>query len=132
MENRLLREKILVRLGRFPSKVPLEAVFEEPIAEEGYTRTRVTYMVEPGEVVPAWLLHPHGEKPKKGWPAILAIHRDSEHCELGKGEVAGSLAIQCTTMGGKSAYAAMWCCAPIFSATRSAVRRKRSVDDGRP
>jgi dienelactone hydrolase len=89
MENRLLREKILARLGRFPSKVPLEAVFEEPVDEGEYTRTRVTYMVEPGEITPAWLLRPQGEKPKKGWPAILAIHRDSERCELGKGEVAG-------------------------------------------
>jgi dienelactone hydrolase len=89
MDNRILREKLMVRLGRFPTKVPPETVFDEPINEGAYTRTRVTYMVEPGEVVAAWLLKPNGKKPRQGWPALLAIHRDTERCELGKSEVAG-------------------------------------------
>ncbi len=89
MENRILRQKLLARLGRFPAKVPLEAVFDEPIDEGACTRIRVTYMVEPGEVVPAWLLKPNKKQPKKGWPTVIAIHRDTEQCELGKSEVAG-------------------------------------------
>jgi dienelactone hydrolase len=59
------------------------------IDEGEYSRARVTYMVEPGERVPAWLLTPHGEVPASGWPAVLAVHQHAGQFELGKSEPAG-------------------------------------------
>ena len=55
-----LRQMILAHLGRFPERVPLMAEFEPAVNMGDYTRTLVTYAVEHGERIGAWLLRPEG------------------------------------------------------------------------
>jgi dienelactone hydrolase len=54
-----------------------------------YDRVRVTYAVEAGDRVSAWLLTPHGAAPADGWPALLAVHQHADDYALGKAEPAG-------------------------------------------
>ena len=69
--------------------MPLAAEFG-PEADLGdHTRTPVTYAVEPGERITAWLLLPRGPAPAGGWPGILAIHQHAGQYYLGKSEPAG-------------------------------------------
>jgi dienelactone hydrolase len=89
METSALRQALLRRLGRFPERVPLAATMGPPIDEGDYTRTLVTYMVEPDERMPAWLLSPKGNAPRGSWPALLAIHQHAGQYDLGKSEPAG-------------------------------------------
>jgi dienelactone hydrolase len=89
METSAWRQALLTRLGRFPEPVPLAATMGPPIDEGEYTRTLVTYMVEPAERTPAWLLSPKGSAPRGGWPALLAIHQHAGQYDLGKSEPAG-------------------------------------------
>src|SRR6266849_5323398 len=53
---RSLRSDVLTLLGAFPKRVPLRPRVGATIDERGYARGRVTYRVEAGERVPAWLL----------------------------------------------------------------------------
>jgi dienelactone hydrolase len=89
MQTPTLRQAVLARLGRFPERVPLATTMGPPIDEGEYTRTLVTYMVEPDEATPAWLLFPKGSAPQGGWPALLAIHQHAGQYDLGKSEPAG-------------------------------------------
>jgi dienelactone hydrolase len=89
METTELRLTLLRCLGRFPERVPLEPEIGPAIDEGTYTRLPVTYEVEAGERIPAWLLVPHGERPAGGWPAILAIHQHGGQYDLGKSELVG-------------------------------------------
>jgi hypothetical protein len=89
METTTLRQALLTRLGRFPERVPLNPKLGSKIDESACTRTLVTYDVEAGERVSAWLLMPQREAPPDGWPAVLAIHQHDNHYELGKAEPAG-------------------------------------------
>src|SRR5262245_50607822 len=50
------REAILERLGRFPERVPLAAAFGPARDMGDHTRTLVSYDVEEGERIGAWLL----------------------------------------------------------------------------
>jgi dienelactone hydrolase len=84
-----LRPRILTHLGAFPPRVPLRPTVGEALDEGAYDRTRVTFAVEPGERVPAWLLTPHGSAPSGGRPALLAIHQHANQYDLGKAEPAG-------------------------------------------
>jgi dienelactone hydrolase len=84
-----LRTDILALLGPFPKRIPLRPTFGATIDEGEYGRARVTYTVEPGERVPAWLLTPHGPVPPGGWPALVAVHQHAGQYDLGKGEPAG-------------------------------------------
>jgi dienelactone hydrolase len=59
------------------------------IDEGEYSRTLITYEVEAGERVSAWLLLPRGAAPTNGWPAVLAIHQHDNRYDLGKSESAG-------------------------------------------
>jgi dienelactone hydrolase len=88
MQTSALRQALLARLGRFPERVPLAATMGPPTDEADYTRTLVTYMVEPDERTPAWLLSPKGRAPRGGWPALLAIHQHAGQYDLGKSEPA--------------------------------------------
>jgi dienelactone hydrolase len=88
METLALRQALLNRLGRFPQRVPLTPIVSSRIDEGAYTRTRITYDVEAGERVSAWLLMPQGAAPTNGWPAVLAIHQHDNNYELGKAEPA--------------------------------------------
>ena len=89
MEITPTHQSLLNRLGHFPKRVSLSPKFEAAIDEGEYTRTRVTYMVEEGEQVPAWLLTPQTVAPDSGWPAILALHQHAGQYDLGKSEPVG-------------------------------------------
>ena len=89
METSTLRQALLTRLGRFPERVPLNPMVGSKIDEGEYTRTLISYDVEAGERVSAWLLMPQREAPSDGWPAVLAIHQHDNHYVLGKAEPAG-------------------------------------------
>lgn len=84
-----LRPRILERLGRFPEPVPLD-VREDGVSEApDHMRTLVSYRVEAGERITAWLLRPAGQAPDGGWPAIVACHQHAGNFEWGKSEPAG-------------------------------------------
>jgi dienelactone hydrolase len=89
MTDSTLRDAILDRLGRFPEHVPLNATFAPARDQGDHTRTLVSYAVEAGQRVDAWLLRPIGEPPPGGWPAVLALHQHAGQYELGKAEPAG-------------------------------------------
>jgi dienelactone hydrolase len=89
MADSTLRDAILQRLGRFPARVPLNATFAPARDQGDHMRTRVSYAVEAGQRVDAWLLRPLGEPPPGGWPAVLALHQHAGQYELGKAEPAG-------------------------------------------
>jgi dienelactone hydrolase len=89
MEQAQLRHAIIRQLGAFPERVSLETSVEEHKEEPDYTRSLVSYMVEPGERIKAWLLVPKGAVPKPGRSAILAIHQHAGQYDLGKSEPAG-------------------------------------------
>jgi dienelactone hydrolase len=89
MEQETLRNEIIKHLGQFPTRVPLTMKIEQINEEEDYNRTQLSYMVEPGERITAWLLSPKGPAPAKGWPGILAIHQHAGQYDQGKSEPAG-------------------------------------------
>lgn len=71
MQRQALRQLWLDFLGRGPELVPLEprTVFSEDLGT--VTRTLVSYQVEPGCRVYAYVLRPQGEGP---FPAVLVYH----------------------------------------------------------
>src|SRR5690242_14599021 len=89
MEASSLRSGILAHLGPFPPRVPLRHKFGATIDEGAHARARVTYAVEPGDRVPAWLLTPLGAAPPDGWPGLVAVHQHANQYDLGKAEPAG-------------------------------------------
>lgn len=89
METTALRQALLSRLGTFPRPTALAPLLEAPIDEGEYSRVRMTYEVEAGERIAAWLLIPKGPVPQEGWPAILAIHQHAGQFALGKSELVG-------------------------------------------
>src|SRR3954451_7316450 len=89
MTESALRGAILDRLGRFPARVPLGVTFGSALDLSDHTRTPVSYDVEAGERVGAWLLRPRGDAPAGGWPAMLALHQHAGRYDLGKSEPAG-------------------------------------------
>jgi dienelactone hydrolase len=89
MQTMALRQALVTRLGRFPERVPLTPTVGPTIDEGASTRALITYGVEAGERVSAWLLMPQGATPPSGWPAVLAIHQHANQYDLGKAEPAG-------------------------------------------
>ena len=90
MEASSLRSRVLTHLGLFPPTGPLRPSDSgAAMDEDACDRARVTYAVEPGERVPAWLLMPHGATPPGGWPALVAVHQHANQYDLGKAEPAG-------------------------------------------
>ncbi|MCD6289115.1 MAG: prolyl oligopeptidase family serine peptidase [Anaerolineae bacterium] len=89
MDHAKLRRVILERLGRFPERVSLNVELGPESDLGDHVRTLVSYAVEPGERVTAWLLRPKGQAPVGGWPGILAIHQHAGQYYLGKSEPAG-------------------------------------------
>jgi dienelactone hydrolase len=76
-----------VVMGPLPDdshKIPLDVKLEEEVRLEKFTRKKLTFAVEKGDRVPAYLLIPH-ERPGKV-PAILCLHQT---IAIGKGEPAG-------------------------------------------
>lgn len=89
METKALRQALLTRLGQFPQRTDLAPIMEEPIDKGEYSQARLTYEVEKGERIAAWLLIPKGLVPQGGWPALLALHQHAGQFALGKSEPAG-------------------------------------------
>ncbi|HEY4385064.1 MAG TPA: dienelactone hydrolase family protein [Ktedonobacteraceae bacterium] len=88
-ESTALRQALLARLGPFPERIAPEVIFESRTELPDHTRVLISYLVEPGERITAWLLLPREQPPVEGWPAILAIHQHAGQFDLGKSEPAG-------------------------------------------
>ncbi|GAB4514315.1 MAG: alpha/beta hydrolase family protein [Anaerolineae bacterium] len=89
MGDATLRRAILERLGTFPERVPPDLEWGPQEDRGDHVRVLVTYAVEPGERIPAWLLLPKGPIPDDGWPGILAIHQHGGEFFVGKSQPAG-------------------------------------------
>ncbi|MHB9023358.1 MAG: alpha/beta hydrolase family protein [Armatimonadota bacterium] len=70
-----IRQRILANLGPFPKKVPLVPMQFQEDEYQGVIRRKVSYQVEEGERVSAWLLIPKGCDLKQKHPAILCPHQ---------------------------------------------------------
>jgi dienelactone hydrolase len=89
VEDEALRSRILSRLGRLPERVAPQMREEAVFEAQQHTRTLVSYLVEPGERVTAWLLRPRGLPPGAGWPGVVACHQHAGNFAWGKSEPAG-------------------------------------------
>ena len=76
-------EEVMGPLPRTDHSAPKVEVLEE-VRMEKYTRRKVTYLAEPGDAVPAYLLIPHVRK--KRAPAVLCLHQT---VRIGKDEPVG-------------------------------------------
>ena len=73
-------------LGLTPARCALGPKVTERVHLPGIVREKVSYAVEPGERVSAYLFIPEGAEPR---PAILCIHQHHREFHLGKSEPAG-------------------------------------------
>ncbi|MEX1026603.1 MAG: acetylxylan esterase, partial [Candidatus Paceibacterota bacterium] len=74
-------------MGTLPEtsrRVPLDVEILEEVATEKYTRRRISFVAEPGDRVPAYLLVPKELKGKSA--AMLCLHQTTG---IGKGEPSG-------------------------------------------
>ena len=84
-----IRKKMEKAMGPLPgadSKVPLDAKVEGEEKLDGYVRRKVTFAVEKGDRVPAWLLIPNAVAKDKKAPAMLCLHQT---ITIGKDEPVG-------------------------------------------
>ena len=81
-----IEKRILSVFGPFPKQVPLEPQVLQEDKYHGLLRRKVSYQVEDGERVSAWLLIPEGCPLTKRNPAILCIHQT---LDVGKDEPIG-------------------------------------------
>jgi dienelactone hydrolase len=85
---RLTRRQLRRLLGGMPAWSPLEPRMEERVElADGLVRERITYQVEPGERIAAYLLLP--ARPRRGHPAVLCLHQHAGQFDLGKSEPVG-------------------------------------------
>src|SRR5258706_2635602 len=85
-------EEVMGPLPRTDHSAPKVEVLEE-VRLEKYTRRKITYLAEPGDAVPAYILIPNiliSNKRIKRAPAVLCLHQT---VRIGKEEPVG--------MGGK-------------------------------
>jgi dienelactone hydrolase len=80
------RQTLVRLLGRTPARAALQPKVLERVALSGFVREKVSYMVEPGQRVSAYLFLPAGEGRH---PAVLCIHQHNREYHLGKSEPAG-------------------------------------------
>jgi dienelactone hydrolase len=87
----LRRQEILqgmiLAMGEVPTpdrRVPLDIQIISTEAVDGYVRQKISFAVEPGDRVPAWLLIPDDQPSKH--PAMLCLHQTTG---IGKDEPAG-------------------------------------------
>lgn len=80
------RQTLVRLLGRTPARSALHPRILERMALSGFFREKVSYLVEPGQRVSAYLFLPAGEGRH---PAILCIHQHNREYHLGKSEPAG-------------------------------------------
>jgi dienelactone hydrolase len=83
------RELMVRLLGRWPEPCELAPRVERRDDLGDVIRERVSYLVEPGDRVPAYLFLPKGLAPGERRPAIFAHHQHAGQFHLGKSEVAG-------------------------------------------
>ena len=83
------REIMIGLLGRWPEPTPPEARIEERVDLGDVVRERVSYNVEPGERVPAYLFVPRDVRPGERRAGLFAHHQHAGQFHLGKSEVAG-------------------------------------------
>jgi dienelactone hydrolase len=84
------RERLLECLGGpWPEACPLEPRIEEATEHEGYRLEKLSYQVEPGERVPAYLLVPTGVDRARPAPAVCVWHQHNGAYGIGKTEPAG-------------------------------------------
>ena len=85
-----LRTKLLRCLGGpWPEPCPLRPQLRETIQKDGYRIESVTYEVEPGDRVPAFVLIPNGVDAAHPAPAVAVWHQHNGAWHLGKVEMAG-------------------------------------------
>jgi dienelactone hydrolase len=84
------RTKLLDCLGGpWPDPGPLNLRCGDRVHRDGHRLERVTYEVEPGERVSAFLLVPDGVNADHPAPAVAVWHQHNGQYELGKSEPAG-------------------------------------------
>jgi dienelactone hydrolase len=80
-----LRAKLLRCLGGpWPEPCPLRPKLRETIRKDGYRIESVTYEVEPGDRVPAFVLIPDGVDAKHPAPAVAVWHQHNAEWHIGK------------------------------------------------
>ena len=85
-----LRGKLVECLGgTWPDPCQLNPQIRETIHKNGYRIESVTYEVEPGERIAAYLLIPDGVDAKNPAPAVAVWHQHAGKFKLGKTEPAG-------------------------------------------
>ena len=75
--------------GDWPRGGPLEAVVERSEQKDGYRLERISYLVEPGERVAAYLLLPDSATQKQPAPGVCVWHQHNGAYDIGKDEPAG-------------------------------------------
>lgn len=84
------RDKLLKCLGGpWPEPCPLRPKVEATQAKDGYRLETVSYEVEPGERITAFLLIPDGVSADKPAPGICHWHHHGGEWDLGKYQAAG-------------------------------------------
>jgi len=83
------REKIAALMGRWPEPTALEARVEERVDLGDVIRERISYNVEPGDRVPAYLFVPREVRPGERLAGVFTHHQHAGQFHLGKSEVAG-------------------------------------------
>src|SRR4051812_8624541 len=83
------RQTMVRLLGRWPERCDLDARTEARDVLGNVMRERVTYLVEPGERVPAYVFVPKDLPPGARRSGIFAHHQHAGQFHLGKSEVAG-------------------------------------------
>lgn len=85
-----LRAKLLACLGGpWPPACDLKPIVRQSTQKDGYRLESVTYEVEPGDRVPAFLLVPDGVNASQTAPAVAVWHQHNGAYHLGKVEPAG-------------------------------------------
>jgi dienelactone hydrolase len=88
--NRNLRTELLQCLGgAWPKPSPLRSKLRETIQRDGYRIESVTYEVEPGDRVPAFVLIPDGVDAKHPAPAVAVWHQHNGEWHIGKAGPSG-------------------------------------------
>jgi dienelactone hydrolase len=83
------REIIVGLMGQWPEPAPLDARIEERVDLGDVVRERISYNVEPGQRVPAYLFVPADVRTGERRAGVFAHHQHAGQFHLGKSEVAG-------------------------------------------
>jgi dienelactone hydrolase len=75
--------------GEWPEAGPLDTIVEWSEPKDGYCLERVTYLVESGERIAAYLLIPDSASPQDPAPGVCVWHQHNGAYEVGKDEPAG-------------------------------------------